>query len=114
MSLGFVNNYYGIERAHSLNETAFACLSRPISTIFSQKVILSNAFPLNIASASIPLDEVVRMVTEDIPGEVFSDESQEVLSVHGGSESEDQGSEDNQDFNDCGDSDADNHSNGMF
>lgn len=66
-----------------------------------------------MASASIPLEEVVRRVTEDIPGEVFSDESEE-LSVHGGSESEDQGSEDNQDFNDSGDSDADNHSNGMF
>lgn len=48
-----------------------------------------------MASASIPLEEVVRMVTEDIPGEVFSDESEEELSVHGGSESEDQGSEDN-------------------
>lgn len=67
-----------------------------------------------MASASIPLEEVVRRVTEDIPGEVFSDESEEELSVHGGSESEDQGSEDNQDFNDSGDSDADNHSNGMF
>lgn len=54
------------------------------------------------------------MVIEDIPGEVFSDESEEELSVHCGSESEDQGSEDNQDFNDSGDSDADNHSNGMF
>lgn len=67
-----------------------------------------------MASASIPLEEVVRMVTQDIPGEVFSDESEEELSVHGGSESEDQGSEDNQDFNDSGDSDVDNHSNGMF
>ena len=67
-----------------------------------------------MVSARIPFDEVVRMVAEDIPGEVFSDESEEELSVHGDRESEDQGSEDNQNFNDSGDSDVDNHSNGMF
>ena len=67
-----------------------------------------------MVSARIPFDEVVRMVAEDIPGEVFSDESEEERSVHGDSESEDQGSEDNQNFNDSGDSDVDNHSNGMF
>lgn len=67
-----------------------------------------------MASASIPFNEVLQMVTEDIPGELFLDESEEELSVHGGSESEDQGSEDNQNFNDSGDSDADNHSNSMF
>ena len=67
-----------------------------------------------MVSARIPFDEVVRMVAEDIPGEVFSDESEEELSVHGDRESEDQGSEDNQNFNDSGDSDVDNHSNSMF
>ena len=67
-----------------------------------------------MASAWIPIDEVVRRVLEDVPGEEFSDESEEELSVHEDSESEDQGSGDNQDFSDSGDSDVDNHGNGMF
>ncbi|KAK2553577.1 hypothetical protein P5673_025068 [Acropora cervicornis] len=70
-------------------------------------------FSLNLVSAWIPIEEVGRRVFEDVPSKELSDESEEELSVHEGSESKGQHSVDNQDFSDSGDSNFDNHGNGM-
>ena len=67
-----------------------------------------------MVSAWIPIKEVGRRVFEDVPGKELSNESEEELSVHEGSESEGQHSVDNQDFSDSGNSNFDNHGNGMF
>ena len=67
-----------------------------------------------MASPWIPIDKALHRVLEDVPGEEFSNESEDELSVHKDSESEDQDSVDNQDFSDSGESDFDHHGNGMF
>jgi len=78
---------------------------------------LQFVFHLKMVSAYIPFDEVLERCTSDVPREVFSDfsdESEEDISDHHESESEDDIYEENDiPSSNSGDSNAESDSNGM-
>ena len=96
----------------------FAGYFRSIYTVSSPKNSrLRFVFHLKMASAYIPFDEVLERCTTVVPGEVlsdFSDESEEDISDHHESESEDNIYEENDiPSSNSGDSNTESDSNSM-